>query len=125
MPGLYWPASPPSLNSCIRLLRNFAFVISQNFHKIFNFVFANISLNFAKIKFILSTFCVSRNVDKIIFFSSRNSRKISRKTKLKISCKFCEIMKTKILQQPYSYTICCLLLVLTLPFRLLEDSSIL
>ena len=42
-------------------------VISRNFHKIFNFVFAKFSSNFAKIKIILSKFCVSRNFDKIIF----------------------------------------------------------
>ena len=31
---------PPSLQSCIGLLRNFIFVISRNFHEIFNCVFS-------------------------------------------------------------------------------------
>ena len=54
------PPPPPSLQSCIGLLRNFVFVISRNFHEIFN-------LCSAKIKIILSKFCVLQNFDKIIF----------------------------------------------------------
>ena len=37
---------PPSLQSCIELLRKFIFVISWNFDKIFNFVFHEIFLKF-------------------------------------------------------------------------------
>ena len=35
---------PPSLQSCIRLLQNFVFVISLNFHKFFNFLFREIKI---------------------------------------------------------------------------------
>ena len=67
-------------------------VISRNFHQIFNFVIAKFSSNFAKIKIILSKFCVSRNFDKIIFnfakleenfakHESKNFAKISRNYK--------------------------------------------
>ena len=87
-------------------------VISRNFHEIFNFFFAKFSSNFAKNKIILSKFCVSRNFDKIIFNFVKLEENFA-KHKIKIFA--------KIWQQPYSYTICRLLL--TLPFRLLEDSS--
>ena len=71
------PPLPPSLNSCIGLLRNFVFVILQNFHKIFNFVFAKF---FSHLKLFCQNF-VFREILTKTFFISRNWRQISQNTK--------------------------------------------
>ena len=108
---------PPSLHSYIGSLQKFlVFVISRNVCKKFYFVFREIFLKFrkvqnyfvkiscfAKFKIILSKFCVTKLEENLA------------KRKIK------NFVKTKLLQQPYSYTI--FLLLLTLPSRLLEDSS--
>ena len=44
--GTGLPPPPPLLQSCIGLLRNLVFVISQNFPEVFNFVFREIFLEF-------------------------------------------------------------------------------
>ena len=88
----------------------------QNF-RFNNFMLHKSFLKFRKIQNYLSKFCFLRNFDKIILNFAKFEENI---TEHKIK-KFRKITKTKILQPPYSYTICCLLL--TLPSRLLEDSS--
>ena len=105
---------PPSLNSCIGLLRNFVYVISRNFHEILNIVSAKFSSNFAKIKIILTKFCVLRNFAKISFNFAKLEENFA-KHEIKNFVKFRKITKMEILQQPYSYTICHLLLTLPLP----------
>ena len=71
------PPLPPSLNSCIGLLQNFVFVILQNFHKIFYFVFAKF---FSHLKLFCQNF-VFREILTKTFFISRNWRQISQNTK--------------------------------------------
>ena len=76
---------PPSLYSYIGWLQN------VRFH------------NFAKFS---QMFYYSLFIIIIYYFNYQNQRKISRNTKLKNLRKFHEITKTKILQPPYSNTIC-------------------
>ena len=90
---MYWPASPPpSLQSCTGLLRNFVFVISRNF------VFRKIFLEFCKNQnYFVKISCFVKFWQNIFYFQFR------------------EITKKECLQQPYSYTICHLLLNPPLP----------
>ena len=99
------------------------------FAKNFISCFAKFSSNFAKFKIILSKFRVSQNsklfCQNFVFHKIQTYFvKISCLTKLEENLakrKIKNFVKTKLLQQPYSYTI--FLLLLTLPSRLLEDSS--
>ena len=65
--GCTGPPPPPHSTPAKGCCEISFFVISRNFHKSFNLVFSKFSLNLAKIKIILSKFCVSRNFEEIIF----------------------------------------------------------
>ena len=65
----------------VGLLRNFRFC---NFAKFLLSCFAKFSSNFAKLKIILSKFCETQNVDKIILIFAKFEENFA-KTKLKIS----------------------------------------